>query len=90
MRPHHQVPSFDEQSDASFDTFGYTTEHSRLADLRHLQHLNSTTSASSAFAASTVELEPDFTSAFVVIAPSTAEPASAASALRSIYFITVG
>ena len=85
MRPHHQVPSFDEQSDASFDTFSYTTEHSRLAALRHLQHLNSTTSASSAFAASTVELEPDFTSAFVVIAPSTAEPASAASAVHFAY-----
>ena len=63
--------------------------HLRLADLRHLQHLNSTTSASSAFAASTVELELDFTSTYVAIAPSTAGPASAACALRQIYFAIV-
>ena len=69
--------------DASFCTFSCTTGHSRLADL-HQQQLNST-SASSAFAAFTVAVEPHFTSTYVVIALDTAGPASAAGAVRSVY-----
>jgi len=70
-------------TDARNDTFSYTTEHLRLVVL-HQQHLNST-SASSAFAASIVTVELHFASTYVVIAPDTAGPASAASAERSAY-----
>ena len=70
-------------SDASFDTFNYTVGHLRPAVL--LQQQLDSTSASSAFAAYFVTVEPHFVKPYAVIALNTAGPASAASAVRSAY-----
>ena len=68
---------------ASCGTFDCTTEHWRLGYF-HLAS-DSTTSASSACAAFIVAVEPHSTLPYVAIAPNTAGPASAASAMRYPY-----
>lgn len=84
---HHYYLSSGGQSGASYGTFSCTAEHWQLADLRQ-PHLNST-SASSAFVAFTVVVGPHFTFTYVAIALDTAGLASAAIAVRFVYFPTV-